>query len=453
MPPPVENTSVTILASSTANDRLAQANLTLTSLVLTNATGGAVNVLSSPKSAEFMHLNGPMESLVTVDVPQDVYTAATAALGNSNFACVVLTSSGGISAGTTTLISAAPTVTLPAQISISGTHENLVLDLQVSASQSNSACSALYAAPPLNDATITPAFMLTAVAPSTQMMSGGLPEETGLIGVVNALASDGSGFNVAGADGPAWSVKTNGSTVFQGIGGLSALSVGLPVNFDATPQSDGSLLASRVEVTDTNASELTIWRGPLIFVSNAAPQRELFVTESAGPLNPGSEGGPWALGFDTNTVYKTSAQLSNLSSLPFTARFDAGTIVSGQSVYLSSHASAFPDAPGLVAVTTVTLVPQTLNGTVTEVSSAGSFTTYTVALASYDLFPALALQGGQTAVLANPDSVVVYAGSATLSLNTAPPAVGSVLRFNGLVFNDGGMLRMDCAEIWDGVPL
>ena len=453
VPPPVQNTSVTILVSSTANDRVVQANLTLTSLVLTDAMGGAVKVLSSPKSAEFMHLNGPMESLVTVDVPQGVYTAATAALGNSNFACVVLTSSGGISAGTTTLVGATPTVTLPGQLSISGTHVNLVLNLQVSASQGYSACSALYAAPPLNDATITPAFTLAAAAPSAQMMSPDLPGETGLIGVVTALASDGTGFSVAGADGPAWSVKANGSTVFQGIAGLSGLSVGQPVNFDATPQSDGSLLASRVEVTDTNASELTIWRGPLIFVSNAAPQRDLFVTESAGPLNSGSEGGGWALGFDASTVYKTSAQFGNLSSLPFPARFDAGTIVSGQSVYLSAHASAFPDAPGLVAVTTVTLVPQTLNGAVTGVSSAGSFTIYTVALASYDLFPALAQQGGQTTILANADSVVVYADGSTQSLNTAPLAVGSVLRFNGLVFNDGGTLRMDCAEIWDGVPL
>ena len=453
VPPPVQNTSVTILVSSTANDRVVQANLTLTSLVLTDAMGGAVKVLSSPKSAEFMHLNGPMESLVTVDVPQGVYTAATAALGNSNFACVVLTSSGGISAGTTTLVGATPTVTLPGQLSISGTHVNLVLNLQVSASQGYSACSALYAAPPLNDATITPAFTLAAAAPSAQMMGTDLPGETGLIGVVTALASDGTGFSVAGADGPAWSVKANGSTVFQGIAGLSGLSVGQPVNFDATPQSDGSLLASRVEVTDTNASELTIWRGPLIFVSNASPQRDLFVTESAGPLNPGSGGGGWALGFDASTVYKTSAQFGNLSSLPFPARFDAGTIVSGQSVYLSAHASAFPDAPGLVAVTTVTLVPQTLNGAVTGVSSAGSFTIYTVALASYDLFPALAQQGGQTTILANADSVVVYADVSTQSLNTAPLAVGSVLRFNGLVFNDGGTLRMDCAEIWDGVPL
>jgi hypothetical protein len=456
IPASVQNTSVTILVSSTANDRVVQANLTVTNLMLTDAMGNAVNVLSSPQSAEFMHLNGPTESLVTVDVPQGVYTAATATLGNANFACVALTSSGGISSGTTTLISGTPTVTVPAPISISGTHLNLVLNLQISSSQGNSACSALYASPPSgsSDATITPAFTLTAMAPTAQMMSSDLPGETGLIGVVSALASDGSGFNVAGADGPTWSVKANGSTVFQGIAGLSALSVGLPVNFDASPQSDGSLLASRVEVTDANVSELTVWRGPMIFISNAGPQGELFVTERVGALFAGveGEGGPWGLGFGADTIFQTS-QFSNLSSLPFSATFAANNIVAGQSVYLSTHASVFPNSPGLVAVTTVTLVPQTINGTVTAVGSAGSFMTYTVALANYNLFTTLATQGGQTTILTNPSSVVVYIDTSTQTLNTAPLAIGSLLRFNGLVFNDSGTLRMDCTEVWDGVAL
>jgi hypothetical protein len=433
-----------------------QANLTVTNLMLIDAMGNAVNVLSSPQAAEFMHLNGPAESLVTADVPQGVYTTAAATLVNANFACVALTSSGGISSGTTTLINSTPTMTVPAPISISGTHLNLVLNLQISSSQGNSACSALYTSPPLgsSDATITPAFTLTAMAPTAPMMSSDVPRETGLIGVLSALASDGSGFNVAGADGPAWSVKVNDGTVFQGIDGLSALSVGLPVNFDASPQSDGSLLASRVEVTDANVSELTVWRGPIILVSNSQ-QRILFVTERLGALFVGveSEGGPWALGFGADAIFQTSAQFSNLSSLPFSATFAANNIVAGQSVYLSTHASAFPNSPGLVAATTVTLLPQTINGTVTEVGSAGSFTTYTVALANYNLFTALATQGGQTTILTNPGSVVVYIDSSTQTLSTAPLAIGSLLRFNGLVFNDNGMLRMDCAEVWDGVAL
>ncbi len=47
---------------------------------------------------------------------------------------------------------------------------------------------------------------------------------------------------------------------------------------------------------------------------------------------------------------------------------------------------------------------------------------------------------------------MVYADSNTQMLNTSPITVGSVVRFYGLVFNDNGTLRMDCAEINDGVP-
>ncbi len=87
---------------------------------------------------------------------------------------------------------------------------------------------------------------------------------------------------------------------------------------------------------------------------------------------------------------------------------------------------------------------------VTNVGTQGSFATYTVALPAYDLFPELAVQAGQTTLLTNPTNVVVYVDANTQLLNTSPLAVGSLLRFNGLVFNDGGTLRMDCGQINDG---
>ncbi len=97
------------------------------------------------------------------------------------------------------------------------------------------------------------------------------------------------------------------------------------------------------------------------------------------------------------------------------------------------------------------LVPQTIDGTVTAVASAGGFTAYTVALASYDLFPTLAQQQGQQTRLTSPQTVVVYVDGTTQMLNTKPAIAGSVLRFYGLIFNDAGKLRMDCAQMMDGV--
>jgi hypothetical protein len=99
----------------------------------------------------------------------------------------------------------------------------------------------------------------------------------------------------------------------------------------------------------------------------------------------------------------------------------------------------------------VTLVPQTVNGTVTGLTTSGDFTVYSVSLAPYDLFSSLATQAGQTTLLANPGSIEVYADTSTATLTSSAPAPGDTLRFYGLVFNDHGTLRMDCAQISSGV--
>ncbi len=100
----------------------------------------------------------------------------------------------------------------------------------------------------------------------------------------------------------------------------------------------------------------------------------------------------------------------------------------------------------------MTLVPQTINGTVSAISTTGNFATYTVTLAPYDLFPQFAVQPGQTTLLTSPNTVVVYTDSNTQMLNSSKVSVGGLSRFYGLVFNDNGTLRMDCAQINDGVP-
>lgn len=122
-------------------------------------------------------------------------------------------------------------------------------------------------------------------------------------------------------------------------------------------------------------------------------------------------------------------------------------MVDGQNILFSTHAPIEP----FQALTTITLLPQTLDGTVSAISSEGNFTTYTVTLAPYDLFPNLAVQPGQTTLLTNPNTVVVYADSNTQMLNSSAVSVGGLFRFYGLVFNDNGTLRMDSAQVNDGV--
>jgi hypothetical protein len=158
--------------------------------------------------------------------------------------------------------------------------------------------------------------------------------------------------------------------------------------------------------------------------------------------------GPASFG---NSQFQASDQFKNLVSLPFTAAFNSATMVPGQNVTVTTQATANMSGPVYYPLTTTMLRPQTINGTISAVSSEGGFTTYTVTLAPYDLFPQFAVQPGQTTLLTAPNTVVVYADSNTQMLNQSSAAAGSIFRFYGLVFNDNGTLRMDCAQINDGV--
>jgi hypothetical protein len=79
---------------------------------------------------------------------------------------------------------------------------------------------------------------------------------------------------------------------------------------------------------------------------------------------------------------------------------------------------------------------------------------YTVTLAPYDLFPILQMYAFNLPFPhpADPTTIVVYADSSAKFLNSGGMVnVGSLLRFKGLVFFDNGTMRMDAAEVYDGV--
>jgi hypothetical protein len=119
---------------------------------------------------------------------------------------------------------------------------------------------------------------------------------------------------------------------------------------------------------------------------------------------------------------------------------------------ISAFTSGILNSQSAENVTTMTLAPQTLNGTVTAISNSNGFQVYTVALAPYDMIPTLQQSTAATNRLQNPATIIVYADANTQLLNSAPISVGSVVRFTGLLFDDNGTLRMDCGQILDGVP-
>jgi hypothetical protein len=459
------NASVTVVLTSTADDQLSQLDLEFETLSLTSQSGKIVNLLSAQQPSELIHLNGGIEPLTTVSVPQDIYTAATATIGGADFTCVTVSPSGSDTPGwldvSTFDYGYTPdsnvTVNLPSPITIASDSMAVVLNLLVSQSASYPGTCYTVGNEPFS---ITPTFNLTPLTVSSQPTSSANGKVTEVEGEIASINAANGSFALAVTEGPGGtsdtstvSVASDTATLFQGISAFAGLQVGTFVDMDGAIQPDGSLLATRIAVEDPSA--VNVMSGPLLGLISLSGQPLLssFGRLQQGPLL-GSEGlgygGYFSFG---GALFQTSGQLTNLQNLPFVATFNSSNLVAGQNIYMSF--TTLPDCCGNPAGTaqTVTLIPQTINGTVFGSAVIGEFTDYTVSLASYDLFPALtALQNPwQGTPLTNPNIVEVYVDNNTQLLNTQPLAAGSTLRFYGLVFNDNGTLRMDCAQVNDGV--
>ena len=448
------STTVVVLASSTANDQLFQFSVTLQNLTLTSQSGQTVSLLPTPTADEFIHLNGHVEPIATVSVPQGIYTSAAATVSEALPACAGESGGGLLVDGALGSLNGLTAASIePEQpITVTGSVMGLVLDLQASKTvRFNGGCSQS-----LTDAVaITPTFSLTPISIASEPTNSANGKVLGVEGLISSVSADGSGFTAGalfsmneGVNLPTWRVGVAGTTVFQGMGSTAALTAGMPIDMDLVIEPDGSLLATRVAVYDTDTTNLSIAFGPLMTIFPAGaysqtvyPVMNALEVEQKGNLT--SLTGIYGL----NATSHISGQFTNLQSLSFTATFNSANMVAGQNVLFSTHAPAGVFQP----VTTITLLPQTIDGTVSAISSDGNFTTYTVTLAPYDLFPNLAMQPGQTSLLTNPNTVVVYTDSNTQMLSSSAVSVGGLFRFYGLVFNDNGTLRMDCAEVNNGV--
>lgn len=446
-------TSVKVLLSSTANDQVTRFDLTLQTLTLTSQSGKTVTLISSQQPAEFMHLNGEIEPLTTVSVPQGIYTSATATLGSAVFVCIAQVPGGGLGIANYSIVNQDAKVNVAAPIWIAGSSMALQLNMQVSSSAIFPTC---WTTPPFEGFSLTPTFTLSPLPLFPSPTNSGNGKVSGLVAQIASVGTTPSNLTLTIA-GETMGTRTisassNSATVFQGVSGASALSPGMFLSLDGAIQSDGSLLATRIEVEDSSAINDT--SGPVMFVSNVVPQLEVYGrTELGTLLNISGQNGIY---FDfpnfvySNATFRISGQLTNLQNLPFVPSFNASNFVAGQNVDVTSADFILGGGVGTPAYT-ITLAPQTIDGTVTASKQSGSFVDYTVSLTSYDLFPTMAVQQGQTTLLNNPSQVEVYVDNSTQMLNTQPLSPGSTLRFYGLVFNDNGTLRMDCSQVSDGV--
>jgi hypothetical protein len=401
-----------------------------------------------------MHLNGVSEPLPAASVPQGRYTSAAVKVYSCSFTTLTYVPPGFPTPGFLTSIFAEglcsegtglTTVNLPIPLKITGSVMALSLDLQVSQSYTVDAT-----ANP-ETYTIDPVFTLTPVTIAAHPTDETNGKVTVIDAQVSSVGADGKTFTVQTSDSPSpLTIVANADTEFQGISGFSALASNLLLSFDAAIQSDGSLLATRIEVDDPAAVAGVV--GPFNIPVIAPGYFSMLTLEQKGcTISNIPFCGDIYVQF--NTVFNVSGELRNLASLPFPASFTSANFLQGQDILASS--SGVPQLPGIEVPTTITLLPQTLNGTVTAVTNESGFAVYTVTLAPYDLIPVLQNYTSNTPPphLTNPSTIFVYADTNARFLNSGIVGVGSLIRFRGLIFDDNGTLRMDATAIYDGVPL
>jgi hypothetical protein len=464
-------TTVAIQLSSTANDQLTQFTMGIQSISLTNRAGGATTIFSTPTNVDFIPANGGAYPLATVQVPQDIYTSAAVTFSNPSFLYTFLDSTGTINIdnGVYTANFYAPSpavVTLAGPISVQGTAMGLTLTLDVSKSLTMSNPTQYSA----SRNTGTPTFNLTAfpvTAQSTTPLNGKCIGLAGQVASINAasgsitvtLAGDGSinqvsstYVNLGVAPGGTFTASLNSATQYQGVASATGLAAGTFVNLDLALEPDASYTATRIEVQDATTTNVTA--GQIMQSAPSYNDLGTFQTQMQGiQLAQDTIGN---FGYDvyaSTTKFQASARFSNLSSLPFTPVFSGANLAAGQMT--SIGAMSYPTMGGTWALpTTITLMPQTIDAVVTGVSTSGTYTVYTVQLAPYDLIVQMngPVVGTTNLLLPHANVVTVYVNSSTSLLNTAQLAAGGTFRFNGLLFNDAGALRMVADQVNDGVP-
>jgi len=449
------NTSLHFVLSSAADDRFNRFDLDLQSLTLTDQAGKKVYLISADQGLEFIHVNSAIEPWLNVDIPQQIYTEASATVGTAEFSCVTRTPTGGIDVSTFAYGQTPNedvTVNLPSPLTITGKNMALVLELQVSKSADLSSC---YNQDNQYTYSISPTFDLMPLNLASSPSNSSNGKVSALDGEVTSIDTAANSFQIALPqdfyfDPISVQIKTDSNTIYQGVGSISDLSVGSLLDLDGKLQADGSLIATRIAVPDTDTSNLSMQTGPIIQNNGSEPLLLAFGRRQQGYFYDTQRAGIWTPFDYGSSLFQISGQFPNLQDLPFVASFNATNIVDGQNVYVTTHSQTVTSHPYPQAAS-ITLFPQTITGSVVASSQIGTFTEYTVTLAPDALFPTLAVQSGQPTRLDNPDIVNVYVDANTQKLNTSSLVPGNTLRFYGLVFNDNGTLRMDCAEVRDGV--
>ena len=397
--------------------------LTITHVDLMQQGGGTITVLDSPTKIELTHLAGTVESFVAANVPPGTYQSAAVSISTVDVTY--------IPASSTTPVE--KTFTLNTTI-------NVMFNPAVTISKAPSVLSFDFNA--AQSLTFDSAGNVTGINPvitvSVQVISSGEQENDEEHGEIEDMVGTISGAMAAsfalkpepGSSAQTFTVDAN--TKFEdGISQFADLNPGMLVEVDAVTQSDGSLLATKVELME--ASEGMEADG--IVTATSGTSVTLLVLHEGGNMSTDMVGTPLTVDV-SNAVFKSPLGNSDFSmllrGLPFTPKFDKVTVAVGQRVQVNAPVTS--QMKNSFSATQVRLQRQALSGTV-GAAPMGSNASFLLLLDADSAFVKL------TGV----SSVNVYQGPGTQEMT--PVAPSTKIRVRGLLFFDGTNYQFVAARV------
>lgn len=393
-------------------DRVVDFEITVTSIVLTNTSGGTVSVLSSPTEIELSHLAGTVEPLSLTSVPPGTYTKATIMVSNPEVEFV--NDAGQVVEAAVTLTSNTAMVNFSPSLTIGSTPMALNFDFDLAASLTLNTAN--------NTATLTPTFTATTAAVAAENEQG---DENGELEDITGSVTNVSppNFTISVQQtAQSLTFTTNSNTEFEGVANVSALTIGMIVEVDGVTQPDGSLLAKKVEVEENQGMELE----GLVTSVTGMPVTQFQIVlrdEESSSNNMPTLGSMVTVNVTNSTNFRFESDDVDLSNLSFTPTFDANTLGKAQEVEVDTTTSGTSPA----TADKVKLKIQALSGTVSASSSSGGQTTFTLTVASDSAF---ALLTGQTTL-----TVVKQPGTELQGISSIFD--GEAVRARGLLFFNG----------------
>jgi len=420
-PSPAGTTSTQVRFGDAPADSVIAFEVSVSSLSLTPAAGGAPIAVTVPASnrIELTHASGKFEPFVAGNLPQGTFSAANLTLVNSE---LTFLSGTGTAVHINGPASASITVPLSPNLTISGP---LVLNIDV-----NVAASITTVGGVVNGIAFTPAsFNITAKAPG---VAGNQQDDDGEIedvqGTVSAVNSP--NFTLKLQNGSSLTFATDGTTQFKDGVTTLASALNQVVTVEGFTRADGSLFAKEMEGLESNTG---------------AEVEGLITAISGTTLTVNAQGGI-GNGFDDTKVGASfSVNIAGLSASKFRVKagngfggglpsatfpFDATTIHQGQRIEVDTNA-AVPPASGAISPDKINLQQQGVSGTVANKAAS----TFDINLATDS---ALRTISGQT---------VVHVTTNSSTDSRVSVANGLAVQVRGLLFWNGTSWQMIARRI------